>query len=242
MSLAPINRHIGETVYSQIARSLEDDIQRFYKAGDFLPSEQELAIRFGVNRHTVRRAIEQLIKSGLVERQHGRGTIVLDLPLDYTIAKVTRFTENLEQMGKATSSEIVRKLILPARDGVAHRLQLPENDDVIWIESVRSASHKPVCVISHFLPRAHFPDLLTHYAGGSLHEFIQHHYGIALRRQESLVTAEIPQGDDAALLGMPVNRPLLRVKSVNVSTEDGTPLEYALTRFRADRIQLRITP
>ena len=57
MSLAPINRHIGETVYSQIARSLEDDIQRFYKAGDFLPSEQELAIRFGVNRHTVRRAI-----------------------------------------------------------------------------------------------------------------------------------------------------------------------------------------
>ena len=84
--------------------------------------------------------------------------------------------------------------------------------------------------------------MLTHYAGGSLHEFIQHHYGIALRRQESLVTAEIPQGDDAALLGMPVNRPLLRVKSVNVSTEDGTPLEYALTRFRADRIQLRITP
>jgi GntR family phosphonate transport system transcriptional regulator len=242
MSLAPINRHIGETVYSQIARALEDEIQRYYQAGDFLPSEQELAIRFGVNRHTVRRAIEQLIKSGLVERQHGRGTVVLDLPLDYTIAKITRFTENLEQMGKATSSEIIRKLILPARDGVATRLQLPENAEVIWIESLRSANNKPICVISHFLPRVQFPDLLTHYAGGSLHEFIHRHYGIALRRQESLITAEIPQGEDAALLGMPVHRPLLRVKSINVGSADATPLEYALTRFRADRIQLRITP
>ena len=242
MSLAPINRHIGETVYSQIARSLEDEIQRFYKAGDFLPSEQELAIRYAVNRHTVRRAIEQLIKNGLVERQHGRGTVVLDLPLDYTIGKVTRFTETLELMGKATSSEITRKLVIPARDGVAHRLQLAQNENVIWIESLRCANDKPMCVISHFLPLTRFPDLLSSYSGGSLHEFIQSHYGIALRRQESLVTAEIPQGDDAVLLGMPMNRPLLRVKSVNVNALDGTPLEYALTRFRADRIQLRITP
>lgn len=242
MSLAPINRHIGETVYSQIARSLEDEIQRFYTAGDFLPSEQELALRYAVNRHTVRRAIEQLIANGLVERQHGRGTMVLDLPLDYTIGKVTRFTETLELTGKATCSEIIRKLVIPARDGVMRRLQLEQNDDVIWIESLRSADGKPMCVISHYLPFAQFPDLLNQYSGGSLHEFIQNHYGIALRRQESMVTAENPQGDDAALLGMPMNRPLLRVKSVNVSEPDGRPLEYALTRFRADRIQLRITP
>lgn len=242
MSSAPINRHVGETVYSQIARSLEDEIQRFYSTGDFLPSEQELAIRFGVNRHTVRRAIEQLIKSGLVERQHGRGTMVLDLPVDYTIGKVTRFTENLEQMGQATSSEVIRKLIIPARDGVAQRLQVSHHENIIWIESLRCANKKPVCIVSHYLPHAQFPDLLDHYTGGSLHECIFSRYGITLRRQESLVTAEIPQGDDAALLAMPINRPLLRVKSINVSTQENTPLEYALTRFRADRIQLRITP
>lgn len=242
MSLAPINRQLGETVYSQIARSLEDEIQHYYKAGDFLPSEQELAIRFAVNRHTVRRAIEQLIKSGLVERQHGRGTVVLDVPLDYTIGKVTRFTETLELLGNATSSEIIRKLVIPARNGIARRLQLAQNDDVIWIESLRYANNNPVCVISHFLPLVRFPDLLIQYAGGSLHEFIQHRYGITLRRHESLVTAENPQGEDAALLAMPVNRPLLRVKSINVCVQDGSPLEYGLTRFRADRIQLRITP
>ena len=242
MSLAPINRQIGETVYSQIARSLEDEIQRFYEAGDYLPSEQELALRYAVNRHTVRRAIEQLIKSGLVERQHGRGTVVLDLPVDYTIGKITRFTETLELMGQATSSDIIRKLVIPARDGVAHRLQLAQNAEVIWIESLRYANGKPMCVISHFLPQTQFPDLLNRYDGGSLHDFLRQQYGVTLQRQESLVTAEIPQGDDAALLAMPMNRPLLRVKSVNVCTQQGLPLEYALTRFRADKIQLRIAP
>ena len=71
MSLSPINRQIGETVYSQIARSLEDEIQRFYRTGSYLPSEQELALRYAVNRHTVRRAIEQLIKRGLVVDKTG---------------------------------------------------------------------------------------------------------------------------------------------------------------------------
>ena len=177
-----------------------------------------------------------------MERQHGRGTVVLDVPLDYTIGKITRFTETLELTGNATSTEIIRKLVIPARDGVAHRLQLPQNKDVIWIESLRFANSKPICVISHFLPLHNFPDLLSKYTFGSLHEFIQSHYGIALRRQESLVTAEIPQGEDAALLCMPADRPLLRVKSINVCTQSGTPMEYGLTRFRADRIQLRITP
>lgn len=56
------------------------------------------------------------------------------------------------------------------------------------------------------------------------------------------MTAALPQGDDAKLLGIAQTRPVLRVKSLNVLKQDGTPIEYAITRFRADRIQLRITP
>lgn len=242
MSLAPIKRNIGETVYSQIARLLEDEIQRFYKAGEFLPSEQELALRYAVNRHTVRRAIEQLIKNGFVERQHGRGTVVLDTPVDYAIGKNTRFTETLELQGKHASSRVIRKLSIPARDGVGDRLQLSQDDTVFWIESLRYAEDKPMCLISHYLPASRFPGLLDKYSHGSLHEFIYSHYGIRLQRQESLVSAEMPKSEDAILLGMPASRPLLRVKSINVHIQDGSPLEYAITRFRADRTQLRITP
>ena len=242
MSLVALQRNGGETIYSQIAKLLKEEIASFLTPGECLPSENELAGRFGVNRHTVRRAVEDLIAAGLLERRHGKGTFVLDAPADYLLGSGTRFTETFESLGKTASSRILRKLVVPARGGVATRLRLAENDPVVWIESLRLADDRPICVISHFLPQRDFPELLEAYHGGSLHEHLGVRYELKLRRVESLVSAALPQGDDASLLGMPQNQPVLRVKSVNVGERDGTPLEYALTRFRADRIQLRINP
>lgn len=242
MSLVALQRNGGEAIYSQIARLLKEEIASFFSPGECLPSENDLAERYGVNRHTIRRAVEDLIASGLLERRHGKGTFVLDGPADYVLGSSTRFTETFESLGKTASSRILRKLTIPARGGVARRLQLAENEPVVWIESLRMADDRPICVISHFLPQQVFPDLLAEYHGGSLHEHLAARYEFKLRRIESLVSAALPQGDDASLLGMPQNQPVLRVKSVNVGERDGTPLEYALTRFRADRIQLRINP
>lgn len=242
MSLVALQRSGGEPIYSQIARLLTEEIASFLKPGECLPSEHELAERFGVNRHTVRRAVEDLIAAGLLERRHGVGTFVLDAPADYVLGRGTRFTETFESLGKTPSSRIVRKLVIPARGGVASRLNLAESDPVIWIESLRLADDRPICIVSHFLPQAAVPALFEEYQGGSLHEHLHLRYGFKLRRIESLISAALPQGDDALLLGMAQNQPVLRVKSVNVNEGDGTPFEYALTRFRADRIQLRINP
>jgi len=242
MSLVALQRNGGEAIYSQIAKLLKEEIASFLKPGDYLPSEKDLAERFGVNRHTIRRAVDKLIVEGLLERRHGKGTLVLDGPTDYVLGSSTRFTETFESLGKTASNRILRKLTVPARGGVARRLRLAENDFVAWIESLRMADDQPICVISHFLPQRVFPNLLAEYHGGSLHEHLAVHYECKLVRIESLVSAALPQGDDALLLGMPQNQPVLRVKSVNVDERDGTPLEYALTRFRADRIQLRINP
>lgn len=242
MSLIALRRAGGETVYSQIAKFLREEIVAHCRPGACLPSEHELACRFGVNRHTVRRAVDDLVAAGLLERRRGKGTYVLDTLNDYQIGRGTRFTETFESLGMTPSGRILRKLIVPARGGVADRLRIPESTPTIWIESLRLADEQPVCLISHFLPLGAFPDLLSEYAGGSLHEYLFKRYGRRLRRIESLVSALLPQGDDASLLGMPHHQPVLRVKSVNVCERDGTPLEYALTRFRADRIQLRINP
>ncbi|PKO57686.1 MAG: phosphonate metabolism transcriptional regulator PhnF, partial [Betaproteobacteria bacterium HGW-Betaproteobacteria-18] len=80
------------------------------------------------------------------------------------------------------------------------------------------------------------------YNGGPLHDHLLTHYGVLPRRIQSLVTASLPLGDDATLLHMPQHQAVLRVKSVNVHTENDVPVEYSLTRFRADRIQLRVCP
>ncbi len=237
-----IQRGTGETVYRQVQRQLEAEIRSLHRPGDALPSEAVMAERFGVNRHTLRRALEGLIAEGWVERRHGLGSFVLHKPLDYAIGQRTRFTETLEAQGYVTESVVLRKLRIAAEGGVAHRLQLDRGEPVAWIETLRRVDATPFCVISHYLPLALLPGVLDDYAGGSLHAFVQTHHGWRLRRTESLVSAGLPQGDDASLLAMPAHMPVLRVKSVNVRDRDGTPVEYALTRFRADRMQLRINP
>ncbi len=242
MSLYAVIRDKGEALYAQIARQIEQDISRLYAPGDSLPSEGDLAAQFGVNRHTLRRAIDELVDAGLLERRHGRGVFVLDHPLDYQIGSSTRFTENLAALGLQSGNRILRKQVLPATQRAAERLNIAEGDSMVWIETLRTTDDRPLCVISHFLPKNRFPDIEERYGGGSLHELLAAEYGCQIRRTESLVTAVLPQGDDARLLEMPQNRPVLRVKSVNVDDRDGAPVEYAITRFRADRIQLRINP
>lgn len=241
MSLYAIDRDTGITLYAQIAEVLEREYVRQGAAGDRLPAEGELAARFGVNRHTLRRAVDELISAGLLERQHGVGIFITDQLLDYRVGTGTRFTQTLADIGISTDTKVIRKMIAPASVGVARHLALSSEELVLWIETLRIADGLPFCVISHFLPVAPYGAMLEEYEDGSLHELLVSSCG-ALRRTESLVTAVLPQGDDAKLLGITQNRPVLRVKSLNVLDQDGTPVEYAITRFRADRIQLRITP
>lgn len=241
MSLYAIDRDTGITLYAQIAEVLEREYVRQGAAGDRLPAEGELAARFGVNRHTLRRAVDELISAGLLERQHGVGIFITDQLLDYRVGTGTRFTQTLADIGISTDTKVIRKMIAPASAGVARHLALSPDEPVLWIETLRIADGIPFCVISHFLPVAPYAAMLEEYQGGSLHELLAKHCG-ALRRTESLVTAVLPQGDDAKLLAITQSRPVLRVKSLNVLDSDDAPVEYAITRFRADRIQLRITP
>jgi GntR family phosphonate transport system transcriptional regulator len=240
MTLHAVNRNGSETVYSQIANVLKDEIATVYQPGSYLPSEQQLAKRFSVNRHTLRRAIDELVQSGHVERRHGKGTLIMDPPLDYSIHQNSRFTESLEAKGKRPDNRVLRKLVMPARGGVSQRLNVIDGEPVLFMETLRMVDGAPFCVISHFLPHQGFECIEASYSSGSLHKFIKQRLDITLRRTESLITSITPRGDDAALLIMPQHSPILRVKSVNVDISSGIPVEYAVTRFRSDRIQLSV--
>jgi GntR family phosphonate transport system transcriptional regulator len=242
MTLYSVNRNSGEAVYLQIANILEREIKSNFDAGDFLPTENDLAARFSVNRHTLRRAIDALIEQGLVERQHGRGTLVLGSALNYQIGQHTRFTESIESLGKTTDTHILRKIVVPARGGVARRLNLQPESQVLLLETLRQVDAVPFCVISHFISMNKYPEIEANYQGGSLHSFFNNKIGVSLLRQESLATACLPMGDDAHYLQVPQSFPILRVKSINIDADTKQPVEYSITRFRSDRVQLSFNP
>lgn len=81
------------TRYQEIAARLEQELRHHYRCGDYLPAEQQLATRFDVNRHTLRRAIDQLVERGWVQRRQGVGVLVLMRPIDYPLNAQARFSK-----------------------------------------------------------------------------------------------------------------------------------------------------
>src|SRR3984893_10197470 len=102
----PVLRHEGVALSRQIATRLQHEIGTgFYPPGGRLPTEAELSQQFRVNRHTVRRALEELSRGGLVRVEQGRGSFVAEDVLEYAVEARTRFSEwirrhNMEPSGR----------------------------------------------------------------------------------------------------------------------------------------------
>ncbi len=234
-----LDRKQGKPIYRQIAETLLKDINCHYQANDCLPPEQELANRFSVNRHTLRRGIDELISIGLVERVHGKGVFILDAPVDYAIGKNSRFTENLDALGKSSDTQLLKKLEIKADGNIAKQLKLNIGSTVLWLETLRKVEDKPFCLISHYLPLERFGAEINDYQSGSLHAFFKT-MGFKPVRLSSTISALFPRDDDGLLLVMPKYLPVLRVKTVNIDTVSLQPIEYSIARFRSDSAQISI--
>src|SRR5580704_1645517 len=116
----PVHRQDGVTLWRQIAGQIQGDIASgACKPGTRLPTEAELSSRFGVNRHTVRRALEELSRDGLVRVEQGRGSFVAEDVLDYAVQARTRFSEWIRQHNKEPSGRVLDLREVPADAAVA---------------------------------------------------------------------------------------------------------------------------
>lgn len=229
-------------VYRQIGRIIKEDIRNHYRTGDMLPTEHALAQRFQVNRHTVRRALEELIHSGHVDRIRGKGTFVLKRSVDYPIHAATRFTETLESQGRRTVSRVLENCRGMAHGRIAEKLKLSYGAPIIHLKTMRTVDALPFCISSHYFPRPAFDPVLENYTGGSLHRFISAHCRKRLKRVNSLISAQAPDSETVLRLTLPADAPILKVESVNVEKPGRKPAEYVVTFFRGDAIQLSVKP
>lgn len=226
-------------LYVQIADELRRNIEEaVYQVGDQLPTEAELSARFGVNRHTLRRAVEILRHEGLVRVDRGRGTFVAATPLSFSIGKRVRYNEFLKAQGLKPRMQTLRVAEVPADRSTAKRLDLNLGEEVILFERLSFASEHPMSISSSYFPSQRFPGLLEHCAVyQSISKLLQHEYDCDHIRRSTRISARLVQPRDARLLALPTSAPILLTESVNID-QTGQPIEYGVTRFRGDRMEL----
>ena len=114
-----------QPLYDQLVDILTDKIDHEYRAGDLMPSERELSERYGLSRTTVRLALQELERLGLVVRQHGRGTFVADRSAQTTNLMYSySFTDQMREMGRVPSTHILEFSELEADKNLAEHMGL----------------------------------------------------------------------------------------------------------------------
>lgn len=240
---APVRfeRGSGIAAWRRIADAIEAErAAGALRPGERLPTEAALAARFGVNRHTVRRALAGLASRGLIRTSQGRGSFVEAGPLPYPIAPRTRFTETVEAAGREASGELLRAAEATADAETASALGLTQGSPVLRLTTLRRADGSPIAFGTSTMPLPRFAGLDRLFAETGSLTAAYAALGVAdYARRVTRLTARLATSEEAAALELTPGRIVLALAGINVDGA-GAPIQASLSVFSADRVELVI--
>jgi GntR family phosphonate transport system transcriptional regulator len=190
----------------------------------------------------VRRALEELSRAGLIRIEQGRGSFVAEDVLDYAVAPRTRFSEWIRAHNKEPSGTVLTLREIAADSQVGTALGLRAGARAVFLERLGLADGRPVNITQHYFSAARFPGLFARLQAGDGISAALAACGLAdYRRQVTRVSARLPTPEEAALLRMPRNRPMLTTEAVNVD-RDGAITEFGTGRYPTPRVQIVFEP
>jgi GntR family phosphonate transport system transcriptional regulator len=233
------NGAVGIALWRQVADQIEREIiAGGHAAGARLPGEKQMAELFGVNRHTVRRALAELGARGLVRAARGSGTYVEAQRIPYRIGTRTRFSEIIGASGRQPGGRLIASASEPASPELARRLAVKPGAALVRLDLLRQADRVPICVGTSWLSAARFPDAARIYAAKRSMTRTLAHFGVTdYRRASTRLTAVLADIADGARLALTPGSPILVVESVDVDRH-GDPLLTTRARFAAERVEI----
>jgi len=233
VSLLPLYTQIREALRAQI-------LEGTYKSHAQLPTESELTTAFKVSRITVRQALNDLQKEGLIFKVHGKGAFVSKPKAFQDLARLQGFAEAMHVHGYETYNKLVGLRHMAVPKAAAEMLELPRGTPVTEIRRVRYLNREPISLDVSYLRREIGERLAKEdLATRDIFLILENDYGLTLGNAELRIEATTADEQLGAMLGISEGAPILRIERLT-STADGKPLDFEYLYYRGDAFQYRV--
>ncbi|GAB1767111.1 GntR family transcriptional regulator [Priestia megaterium] len=236
MSIRADNRHLYLQVIDKIKQNIEKGI---FKEKERLPSEFDLSKQLGVSRATLREALRILEEENIIVRRHGVGTFVNTKPTFLSgIEQLNSITHMIEQAGMKAGTIFLSSQIQELSENDLTRFACGENEQILFVERVRTANGEPVVYCMDKVPQKILPENFE-YKQESLLEILEKQAG----KHISYAVANIePLGYHekvSPILQCEPETALLVLKQMHYDQYD-EPILYSINYFKADQFSFQV--
>jgi len=224
--------------YVEVRNALLEDMRRgAIHDGERIPSEAELCTRFDTSRITVRRAVEELVHEGALEKRHGVGTF----------ARVSGFAPSLMSLGGFGAASnlraearrhVVNSGTAQLTEEEAEALEQSAGDEAVALYRVLLDGDSPLALDLTLYPAKRLPDFLDRFEGaGSTFKFMAEHYGLIPSASTGTLRIGYATAEEGGLLGLPANEAVIRIEKL-VRDQHGSPLLLSRLALHPVRVNL----
>jgi GntR family transcriptional regulator len=231
-----IDRSSPLPLYYQLKRILLRHIQDGdISPGEAISSETELQEKYCVSRITVRRALGDLASEGYISRQPGRGTFVLRAKLQDRSERLGGFRESLSAQGFKVEWQIHQYGVRPAPSSVARELGVDEGQPLLYFQRLVYADGEPIMLATVYINAGGGTTFTREELDSdSIYLLLERKYGIVVHRADRTIEATIALEDEAQLLHVEPNTPMLLIRFVTYGHQ-GQPVAVVKALYRGDR-------
>lgn len=233
----PIPYHI------QIKDAIRSIIEQgLFKPGDLIPGESDLCEYFDVSRPVIRQALNGLYHEGLVIRKKGKGTFIREPKiLERFGQEITGFYQEMTSRSYQIKTEVLEQEIISANnEEISAYLSINIDEPIVLLKRLRYLRDEPILIVTSFLPANKCNGLIEEdFSELSLYEFLERRMGCKLSYGKRSIEAVLADFEQAKLLKIRKGDPLLFISSI-IYLEDGTPIEYYQSYYRADRYKFEV--
>jgi DNA-binding GntR family transcriptional regulator len=226
-------------LYFQVARRIEGAIESgMLPPGAKLENELKIADDLKLSRPTIRRAIQELVNSGLLVRRRGIGTQVVHGKITRKVELTSLFDDLTRDHRTPTTKLLLHELVTPPGD-IMEALDLTSPEPILHVKRLRSADGDPLALLENYLPIGLSDITAEQLERQGLYQLLRSR-GTTMRVAKQRIGARAATAEESILFARPEGSPVLTMTRT-LYDDGGRAVEFGSHSYPPETYSFEIT-